>query len=1148
MIFTHDDYTVAWICALPLEMAAANVMLDETHPSLRQPKSDHNVYTLGSVSDHNVVIACLPSGIYGTTSAAIVLANMLATFPSLQFGLMVGIGGGVPNKNADIRLGDVVVSIPTDNSGGLIQYDFGKTLHNGRFHRTGSLNKPPQFLLTTVSQMQSNSLLGERPIAGVLSAAFKKSQEIRDQFARPNEDWLFDKEYEHESSNADCSNCDPAKLIARPPRGTEEPHIHYGLIASGNQVMKDAGTRDSLAEESNILCFEMEAAGLVDQIPCLVIRGICDYCDSHKHKNWQAYAAFVAAAYARTLLMLMPSRGNTVDTTRTRTQGDREGYWMVPFQRNWRIVGREKEITKIESLIDQTNGPSRIAICGLGGIGKTQISLEVAYRMRQRDPNCSIFWIACSSYETVEQGYSDVAQRLGLQDQMLADAKERVKTFLSQNHADKWLLIFDNADDLDMWIKGNHTVPALKRFLPQSQHGRILFTTRNLPELEMGASIEMLENSLVHHDQCNSKMEVAELVEQLACLPLAITQAAAYINENETVISTYTKLLQAQESRVIELLSEDFEDEGRYETSRNPIAATWWISFQQIQHLNPLAADYLQFIACINPRDIPQSLLPQPASENERIKAIGILTAYSFVKIQTKSDFLSMHRLVHLATRNWLRKNERFCPQLAKTAHRLNEIFPNSNDCNRTLWREYLPHCLLLIQEDEFRKDPGDYIDLLERIGRCLYHDGRFNEAEKIDSQTLETQMILLGPEHPHTLASMGNLALTYQSQGRWKEAEEREIQVLKIRKQVLGPDHLDTIISMGNLALTYQNQNRLKEAEELQTQVMEIRKQVLGPEHPDTLTRRWKEAEELGLVVSRTQNQVLGSDHPHTLISMENLAMTYQNQQRWTEAEDLEAIVVQSRKIVLGARHPKTLISMGTLASIYLAEGRWKEAEELGVQVLEICQEVMGPSHPDTRASMNNLAMAYQNQGRWKDAEEVGVRLTGVCESVLGPEHPDTISSMVNLALIYLNQGRRLEAAELEESVLERRRRTLGLVHPSTLTSMINLAPAYLYIGRWKEAEDLGFQAMVMCKQVLGPEHPETLTSTYNLAYIWKLQGRNQDALHLLETCATLRCQILGPDHPSTITSYRSLRDFNIVQADDDVEWRAWLAVPLCK
>jgi nucleoside phosphorylase len=313
-------------------MAAAKLMLETFHPRLSQPQTDHNVYTLGSISGHNIVIACLPSGVYGITSAAIVLDQMLSTFPQLRSGLMVGVGGGVPGPGkTDIRLGDVVVSMPTSGStlGGVVQYDYGKALYYGTFQQTGSLNKPPRYLLTAISQLRSEDLVGdissriEQTISDVLAS---KEPKVRDQFSRPNDDWLFKSSYHHHrSDDADCSACDHTQLVFREPRGSKNPVIHYGLIASGNQVLKDPVRRDALAREMDILCFEMEAAGLVDQLSCLVIRGICDYCDSHKHKKWQGYAALTAAAYTKALLDVVPSQ----DRKEPACQG-----WVSPSPRN----------------------------------------------------------------------------------------------------------------------------------------------------------------------------------------------------------------------------------------------------------------------------------------------------------------------------------------------------------------------------------------------------------------------------------------------------------------------------------------------------------------------------------------------------------------------------------------------------------------------------------------------------------------------------------------------------------------------------------------------------------------------------------------------------------------------------------------------
>ena len=219
---------------------------------------------------------------------------------------MVGIGGGVPSTNDDIRLGDVVVSKPTGVLGGVVQYDYGKTVANGVFQQTGMMNQPPQVLLNAIARLHADEILGNnQSIVKVISDVL--SVEMKAPFSRPadEQDRLFNSAYDHPQHEDTCINCDKEQLIHRDPRTSDEPRIHYGLIASGNQVMKHGKTRDRLAKKHGMLCFEMEAAGLMNQLPCLVIRGICDYSDSHKNKQWQGYAAITAASYAKMLLSVV---------------------------------------------------------------------------------------------------------------------------------------------------------------------------------------------------------------------------------------------------------------------------------------------------------------------------------------------------------------------------------------------------------------------------------------------------------------------------------------------------------------------------------------------------------------------------------------------------------------------------------------------------------------------------------------------------------------------------------------------------------------------------------------------------------------------------------------------------------------------------
>jgi len=296
-------------------------MLDRRHADLLKPPNDHNTYTLGSVGKHNIVIACLPKGKVGTNPAATVMARMVSTFPFIKFGLMVGIGGGIPPK---VRLGDVVVSTPVDQFPGVVEWDSGKVKQGGNFERTGALNNPPIALLTAVTKLETKHELNGSKIPEYLDELKQKWPRLASKYIRSDslQDVLFKPEYGHVSESItdcaaipdndggdekgeSCRFCDRTQTIKRKPR---DMRVHYGLIASGNQVIKDAKFRDTLNKslDGNVLCVEMEAAGLIDDFPCIIIRGICDYADSHKNKDWQEHAAAVAAAFAKELLSVVP--------------------------------------------------------------------------------------------------------------------------------------------------------------------------------------------------------------------------------------------------------------------------------------------------------------------------------------------------------------------------------------------------------------------------------------------------------------------------------------------------------------------------------------------------------------------------------------------------------------------------------------------------------------------------------------------------------------------------------------------------------------------------------------------------------------------------------------------------------------------------
>lgn len=302
---SRGEYTVGWICPLPLDLAAAKATLDQVHPSPPgDPATDTDVYVLGSMSGHNVVVACLSFGETRPRSASIVAAQMRLEFSTIRLMLMVGIAGGVPNTKTDIRLGDVVVNRPIADGPSSLAHDPKKGATNDQPLSTKTSNKPLNLLLIATGRVETNAILGKSGIPRHISAIVRKDSS----FARPDstQDILFQPDYGHvKDEEDDCDHCDLSKVVVRQLRDTQNPKVHYGLIASSKQDICDGSTRDKLAAKHGILAFAAEAAELEDTDTVVVIRGICDYTDSHRSKIWQGCAAAAATAYAKEMLSLI---------------------------------------------------------------------------------------------------------------------------------------------------------------------------------------------------------------------------------------------------------------------------------------------------------------------------------------------------------------------------------------------------------------------------------------------------------------------------------------------------------------------------------------------------------------------------------------------------------------------------------------------------------------------------------------------------------------------------------------------------------------------------------------------------------------------------------------------------------------------------
>ncbi|KAI0451044.1 hypothetical protein F5B21DRAFT_393516 [Xylaria acuta] len=584
------------------------------------------------------------------------------------------------------------------------------------------------------------------------------------------------------------------------------------------------------------------------------------------------------------------------DSTTTR-------HFMVPFGRNKNFVGRNAILEQLLENIppgDNQDDCQRTAVEGLGGAGKTQIALEAAYRVHDSYPDCSVYWVPAIDLTSFENAYREIGQLLQLPgiEHDKADVKLLVKAGLSQKSAGSWLLIVDNADDLELLSA------ILADYLPFSREGSILFTTRNhkttakldialehiliVSKMNDAEATDLLQKGL-RKEQMDNTENMQCLLNFLTNLPLAIKQASAFMASNTNVtVSEYLEICESSDAGLIDMLSEEFEDCHRYKDyakKQNPVATTWWISFEYISRQDSRAADYLKFISLLAEKDIPQSFLPVAStSKIEMKKAMGTLHAYAFIIKRDTPDTFDIHRLVRLSMRNWLRWRGEWETWTTNVVQRLTEVYPFPEYENKETWMKYLPHGQAVLEIDGITGAKGD-ITLLFNIAASYAMLGKYSKSEQLYRKTLELKEKVLGKEHPDTLESMNNLANVLQYQGNYEEAKGMFRQVLELKEKVLGKEHPSTLSSINNFANVLQYQGNYEEAKEMFRQALELKEKVLGKEHPSTLSSinnfanvlqcqgNYEEAEEIYRQTLELIEKVLGKKHPSTLTTINNLA-----------------------------------------------------------------------------------------------------------------------------------------------------------------------------------------------------------------------------------------------------------------------------------
>ncbi|SRR6266567_778708 len=745
--------------------------------------------------------------------------------------------------------------------------------------------------------------------------------------------------------------------------------------------------------------------------------------------------------------------------TNTTTRSPRT-LWNVPFRRNPFFTGREELLALLHrSLVDRRTAAltQPQVISGLGGIGKTQVAVEYAYRYR--DEYRFVLWVRAAAHETIISDFVALAHLLHLpekddQDQNLVVAA--LKRWFTQHKG--WLLILDNADDL----------VQVYDFLPINGLGHVLLTTRSHAVGSLGHLIEVdkmtteegvllllrrakLLESEVSLDQATKEdqIQAEAIVLEMDGLPLALDQAGAYIEEMRCSLSSYFDLYHIHRKDLL-------QRRGKFSTDHpESVTTTWSLSFQRVEQINPAASDLLRLCAFLDPDAIPEEIITEGVLEPSSFlsllaadplklnEAIEVLLHFSLIRRNPNTTMLTVHRLVQAVIKEVM-NDETQCQWAERTVRIVNRIFP---DVVYETWircQRYLPHaqaCELLIEQYRFFFPEAGR--LLNQAGSYLYFHAQYADAEPLLKQALTIREQVLGSKHPDMVISLNNLALLYRAQSKYAEAELLLRHVLENQEQESGRWEPGMIQSLIDLAFLCQIQSRYEEAEQLMKRALDISEQVLGPQHFLTVRSlnyvaglyriqgKYEEAEQLMKRVVAIREQTLGPEHPDTGGALNSLGLLYNIWGKYTDAEPLLKRALLIREQVLGPLHPYTAISLNILGEVYQAEGRYEEAEQLMSRALAIREHVLGPEHPYTAISLNTLGAVYQAEGRYEEAEQLMSRAITIDEKVMGPMHPETGQILNNLADLYCAQGEYQHAELLYQRALTIYEHSLGSEHP---------------------------------------------------------------------------------------------------------------------
>ncbi len=749
--------------------------------------------------------------------------------------------------------------------------------------------------------------------------------------------------------------------------------------------------------------------------------------------------------------------------------------WMVPFRRNPFFTGREDILTRLHNALHSQKVVSSMpvyAISGLGGIGKTQVVIEYAYR--SREDYQAILWVRADSPETLLGEIGALAQALDLPEKEASDQSRLTRAikrwFQNQNG---WLLILDNVEDLEI----------LEEVLPPVHQGHVLLTSRALATGALAQRIDLepldTQDGVVLllrrakriapdasvKEICMQDYECAnEVAMSMGGLPLALDQAGAYLEETGCSLSSYLERYRTQRTALLSL-------RGGTTHSDHPasVVMTFSLTIGQVERMQPVATELLRCCSFLHPDAIPEELLldgadalgpllkstaPDPLALDG---AIRVLLRFSLVRRNPDNRTLTIHRLVQGVVRDMI--SEEMQRQWAERIVRaLNSVFPNVDfEQGLQVW----PRCQRLLPQvyasaklvEYWQLTVPEAARLLNQAGLYCIYRNQYAQAEALLKQVLDIWHKTLGEMHPDVAETLNYLALLYHQRGRYAQAQELYQQALTILEYRLGPAHPTVAVSLQCLATCYHYQGKFAQVTPLYQRALAILEQTAGPTHHDVAD------------------------------NLNDLARLYREQGRGAEAEALYQRALALYQQALGAAHPYGAVCLTNMGLLYSEQGREFEAEELLHHALHIFEQALGPNHPYVALSLNGLALLAGRRHRFAQARALGERALAIREQVYGPEHPLVAESLTTLGVLAAQQRKPTQASSLFERALAMLERVVGPAHPLVAQCLSDWADILMQRGRYMQARPLYQQACAIWERTLGHGHPKAVAGAARCA-----------------------------------------------------------------